>query len=97
MSRFDANYQSQKKANPASTPTITYLQDPWGYSYGYSTAGLKDEQDYRVELEKDKNADRPSSQKGFNPTFDIWSTAGSTGPKNGTTNDQERNKWVKNW
>ena len=87
-SRFDVGFKTSNK--------ITYIQDPWGYAYGYSTAGLKDEQEYRVALETDKNADRPSSPKGYNPTFDIWSTAGSTGPKSGNK-DQERNKWVKNW
>jgi prepilin-type N-terminal cleavage/methylation domain-containing protein len=89
-SRFDVGFKN-------GSGIVKYIQDPWGYSYGYSTAGLKDEQDYRVALETDKNADRPGSPKGFNPTFDIWSTGGSTGPKASATKDQERNKWIKNW
>jgi prepilin-type N-terminal cleavage/methylation domain-containing protein len=87
-SRFDVGFRNSGK--------ITYLADPWGYSYGYSTAGLKAEQDYRVELETDANASRAANPPGFNPTFDMWSTAGSTGPKSGTK-DEERGKWIKNW
>jgi prepilin-type N-terminal cleavage/methylation domain-containing protein len=87
-SRFDVGYKT--------TGVVTYLTDPWGYSYGYSTAGLKAEQDYRVALAVDPNAQRDSNLAGYNPTFDIWSTAGSTGPKTGDK-DGERNKWVKNW
>jgi general secretion pathway protein G len=43
----------------------TYLRDPFGNSYGYSTA----------------KATNPSGANGFNPTFDLWSIAdGSAGP-----------------
>jgi prepilin-type N-terminal cleavage/methylation domain-containing protein len=87
-SRFDVGFRNSGQ--------ISYLTDPWGYSYGYSTAGLKSEQDYRVDLATDANAPRPATPRGFNPTFDIWSTAGSQGAKTGDK-DQERNKWVKNW
>lgn len=54
----------------------TYVQDPFGFSYGYSTAG---------------QAAAGGAQKvGYNPTFDLWSTAGST-------NDTGQAGWVKNW
>jgi len=56
------------------TQNVQYIQDPLGYSYGYSTANQAD----------------PITPKGFNPTFDLWSTAGGT-----TTNDVP--KWIKNW
>jgi hypothetical protein len=93
-SRFDSNFRS--------TGIISYIADPFGFSFGYSTAGLKQEQDYRVALEASPTATRPVSPniKGFNPTFDLWSTAGSTGPKSGNTDDAkelERKKWIKNW
>jgi type II secretory pathway pseudopilin PulG len=39
----------------------TYLQDPFGNSYGYSTM----------------KAENPNSVIGNNPTFDLWSTANS--------------------
>lgn len=51
---------------------VQYIQDPFGNSYGYSTA----------------NQANPA--KGYNPTFDLWSTAGGT-----TSNDIP--KWIKNW
>ena len=54
------------------TATVTAIRDPFGNSYGYSTA----------------NQDSPT--KGFNPTFDLWSTAGETAPT-------ARSKWIKNW
>jgi type II secretory pathway pseudopilin PulG len=49
----------------------TYLRDPFGNSYGYSTA----------------KAANPSGTAGYNPTFDLWSTA--------SEHDQAR--WIKNW
>ncbi len=49
--------------------TVTYLRDPFGNSYGYSTA----------------NQNTPAA--GYNPTFDLWSTANSNDP----------NQWIKNW
>jgi general secretion pathway protein G len=48
---------------------VTYIRDPFGNSYGYSTAYQKD----------------PAT--GYNPTFDLWSTANST----------DSNQWIKNW
>jgi type II secretory pathway pseudopilin PulG len=42
----------------------TYLQDPFGHSYGYSTA----------------KAENPNGSVGINPTFDLWSTGNSTDP-----------------
>jgi type II secretory pathway pseudopilin PulG len=42
----------------------TYLRDPFGNSYGYSTA---------------KGA-APTGTVGLNPTFDLWSTAKETDP-----------------
>ena len=50
---------------------VIAIADPFGYSYGYSTA-------YQA---------NPS--KGYNPTFDLWSTAG-TGTGSTPTNHQRR-------
>lgn len=83
-SRFDAGFKS--------SGTISYITDPFGYSYGYSTAGLKAEQDYRVQLQTNPHAPRLSPSRGYNPTFDLWSTGGSTA---NTSVDQA--KWIKNW
>ena len=54
--------------------TVTAISDPFGSSYGYSTANQAD----------------PVTPKGYNPTFDLWSTAGGT-----TSSDVP--KWIKNW
>ncbi len=55
---------------------IEFIRDPFGNSYGYSTANQAD----------------PTTPKGYNPTFDLWSTAGTT---SGSATDQLQ--WIKNW
>ena len=52
---------------------VTFIKDPFGNSYGYSTINATD------------------SSKGYNPTFDLWSTAGLTSGTN------TQSQWVKNW
>src|SRR5437667_2569038 len=49
-----------------------YPRDPFGNSYGYSTANQAD------------------PTRGYNPTFDLWSTAGLTSGADST-------QWIKNW
>jgi len=51
---------------------VTFIRDPFGNSYGYSTA-------YQA-----------SSLQGYNPTFDLWSTANAE-----PVTDQTQ--WIKNW
>jgi hypothetical protein len=51
-----------------------YPRDPFGNSYGYSTIQTA----------------TGNSTNGYNPTFDLWSTAGQT-----TGNDPTQ--WIKNW
>jgi type II secretory pathway pseudopilin PulG len=51
------------------TTAVAYIRDPFGNSYGYSTA------------------QQTTPTKGYNPTFDLWSTANSTDPA----------QWIKNW
>ncbi|MBA3727418.1 MAG: prepilin-type N-terminal cleavage/methylation domain-containing protein [Armatimonadetes bacterium] len=60
------------------TGTVTYLRDPFGNSYGYSTINSTD------------------STKGYNPTFDLWSTANYTPPSASPT-PTPQNTWIKNW
>jgi len=49
---------------PSSSNPVTAIRDPFGNSYGYSTA----------------KAANPSGTIGFNPTFDLWSiTDGAAG------------------
>jgi hypothetical protein len=54
--------------------TVTAIADPFGYSYGYSTI----------------QAATQDTTKGYNPTFDLWSTASGT-----TIGDAP--KWIKTW
>jgi prepilin-type N-terminal cleavage/methylation domain-containing protein len=85
--RTQLNFTKDSGGNPA---TIRYIADPWGNAYGYSTAGAEQEATYRAEVRRDPRAARPSDLKGFNPTFDLWSTAGAT-------TLTQKGKWVRNW
>jgi prepilin-type N-terminal cleavage/methylation domain-containing protein len=67
----------------------TYVQDPWGFSYGYSTG------DGNLQ----GNPPSPQVQYPFNGSgfFDLWSTggtgaAGAVGPAVANTNT-----WISNW
>ena len=70
--------------------SVRYIQDPFGYCYGYSTAGAKAEAYYQSQIRTDPSIPRPSQTAGFDPDFDLWSTAG------GTTATQQA-KWLKKW
>ena len=54
--------------------SVTYIRDPFGNAYGYSTMKAK------------------GGTGGFNPTFDLWSTAGTTSASAG-----DQAQWIKNW
>ena len=59
------------------TQAVVAIADPFGYSYGYSTAN------------------QGSSSRGYNPTFDLWSTGGT-----GTGSPPDplpQDRWIKNW
>ena len=60
---------------------VTAIADPFGNSYGYSTAS------------------QATPPAGYNPTFDLWSTAG-TGTESTPTPSPlptPQNQWIKNW
>jgi prepilin-type N-terminal cleavage/methylation domain-containing protein len=80
----------------SSSRKVEYVIDPFGSCYGYSTAGLAQEEAYREQLRKNPKAERPSQTAlaGYSPTCDIWSTAGSSVAE---PTDADRVKWVKNW
>ena len=65
---FKPNQLSPSDQNSA----VTFIKDPFGNSYGYSTVFQSD------------------PAKGYNPTFDLWSTAGSD-------SDTGKPGWIKNW
>ncbi len=85
--------------------SVEYFQDPFGYAYGYSTAGYRGEQDYQKELRQSaSSAKRPTGKdlKGFNVgAYDLWSTGGNKKATAGTASDTEKGlewaKWIKNW
>jgi type II secretory pathway pseudopilin PulG len=61
---------------PPSTATVTAIRDPFGNPYGYSTI----------------KAANPTGTAGFNPTFDLWSTAGTS-----SASQTDQAQWIKNW
>ncbi len=83
----DANRISEAKSyfsfkpnqlGPTSqTSAVLYIKDPFGNSYGYSTV----------------KASAPTGPDGYNPTFDLWSTAGVIS----TANPPDQSQWIKNW
>jgi prepilin-type N-terminal cleavage/methylation domain-containing protein len=96
---FKPNQLSAKKdAATGSVTHVFFIQDPWGKSYGYSTAGAKFEEDYRKAVRDAASSGSPmpprptdlKDLRGYNPTFDLWSTGGAT-------NTAIIAKCVKNW
>jgi type II secretory pathway pseudopilin PulG len=61
------------------TQNVQYIRDPFGNSYGYSTAYQKN----------------PAT--GYNPTFDLWSTAGLTANPPASGTDTITTQWIKTW
>ena len=88
----------------SGTNQVTYLSDPFGNCYGYSTANSTS-----VETGTPTTSGYPTSNApdpGFNPTFDLWSTGGQVAaPFQGTGGGANSPgapgdpmlQWVKNW
>jgi prepilin-type N-terminal cleavage/methylation domain-containing protein len=80
----DANATQYMAFNPRmlspSAGTVTNIRDPFGYSYGYST----------INQANNEKTPPANPAPGYNPTFDLWSTAGGQ-----AVADQP--KWIKNW
>lgn len=79
---------------------VAYLQDPYGYSYGYSTSAMTDEE-CEQKATSLNSAGTPSirpTPKGFNvSSYDLWSTAGYTTNPTPTNETTVWSKWMKNW
>jgi prepilin-type N-terminal cleavage/methylation domain-containing protein len=71
---------------PPSTADITAIRDPFGNSYGYSTAG-----------NPQANPTPASSPVGYNPTFDLWSTSDPTPTPTASPTPTPQGRWIKNW
>jgi hypothetical protein len=73
---------------------VSYIKDPFGNSYGYSTAYMN----YLDELAGNppcySTPNPGATVRGYNPTFDLWSTSGlTTSPPSAA----DQNQWIKNW
>jgi len=73
--------EGPKDANGNLT-AVSYIRDPFGNSYGYSTA---------------QAANPGDSTKGYNPTYDLWSTAAAAPSPIPTPPATQQNLWIKNW
>jgi type II secretory pathway pseudopilin PulG len=71
---------------PPSNADITAIRDPFGNSYGYSTAG-----------NPQANPTPSPSPVGYNPTFDLWSTGSYTPTGGPTPTPTPQDFWIKNW
>jgi type II secretory pathway pseudopilin PulG len=67
--------------SPNPPGSNTYIRDPFGNGYGYSTV----------------KAANPTGTDGYNPTFDLWSTAGENAKQPAETFQQYQQRWIKNW
>jgi len=76
---------------------VSYIQDPFGNPYGYSTAGRYADQAYRAGLLTNGTVSRGNTVAGFNTSFDLWSTAGLTTAPVDAYGNTTANPWIKNW
>jgi hypothetical protein len=65
---------------------LSHILDPFGNSYGYSTA-----------YQKWVDGGSIGPPQGHNPTFDLWSTGGLTTDPPSIGTDTITPQWVKNW
>lgn len=81
----------------ASTGAVSYIVDPFGNAFGYSTAGALFEENFRIQLQANPSAAR-GTPKGYNPTYDLWSTGGvSTSSADTAKLIDDSKRWIKNW
>ena len=87
---FTPNRLKSSTDDAGQVKKVKFIQDPFGNPYGYSTMGNAEELAYRKAVRKDPKTDRIDESRGYNPNFDLWSTAGKT-------NVNDARSWVKNW
>ena len=76
---------------------VNFIQDPWGNCYGYSTARSKVEREFKKDIARNATAPRPKDMPGYNATFDLWSTGGTSRNREVDGEQEDIRKWVKNW
>ena len=84
-------------ANGSVIPaSVKYIVDPFGQSYGYSTIGAAQAD---ANAANSTSGSTPTPQtKGFNPVYDLWSTAGYGPGKPYPTNSTDKTIfWLTNW
>ncbi len=87
---FKPNELAVQRTADGTISGVRFIKDPFGYPYGYSTIGAVAENEYREQLQANPNAPRPDAAKGYNATFDLWSTAGKT-------RATDAGAWEKSW
>jgi len=65
---------------------VVFIRDPFGNSYGYSTAD-----------NLQANPTPASTPVGYNPTFDLWSTSDPTPTPTASPTPTPQDRWIKNW
>jgi type II secretory pathway pseudopilin PulG len=88
-----AMLRSDMSQPPSSSNRVTAIADPFGNSYGYSTA-YANYLDYQSGV---SNCSPPTSPNGYNPTFDLWSTAGVAPSPTPSPPATQQDLWIKNW
>jgi prepilin-type N-terminal cleavage/methylation domain-containing protein len=99
LNKSGSNNSSSNSSSTSGSP-ISYIQDPYGNSYGYSTAAAADEDCFQAGIKAGlTNILRPNPPHGYNSTFDLWSTAGRTTDPGGNGSDPNSvtSRWIKNW
>ena len=82
---------------PSSSTILTiYVVDPFGLPYGYSTSN------YAAVQAVANGSPAPNPTPGYNPTYDLWSTAGygngsNSYPTSPAPTPTPSSLWIKNW
>jgi prepilin-type N-terminal cleavage/methylation domain-containing protein len=75
--RQDSLGRAQSSTAISKTNPITYLSDPFGNCYGYSTANATSVATGTSTVSNPSYPTASAKLPGYNPTFDLWSTGGS--------------------
>ncbi len=86
--QFKPGMLAPMDASAGISSGVAFIKDPWGSSYGYSTA-------YQAALDSGGTG---APAQGYSPGYDLWSVAGrATKLKGPIKNAAEQNQWIKTW